>query len=75
MDAVEVQECGNGLILDAADRWKVVSNSMYKFFNHGQTHADPSSIDWTTARVFERFDGKYGVLMGELPNHNLTFSF
>lgn len=50
-------ECGNGLILDAADGWKVISNSLYKFFNYGQPLADTNKIDWDSARVFELVDG------------------
>jgi len=49
-----VREC-RGIILDEADRWSVVSRSFDKFFNYGETLADP--IDWSTARTQEKVDG------------------
>jgi hypothetical protein len=54
-----VQEC-RGLILDEADDWKVVSRPYDKFFNYGEGHA--CSIDWSTAKVYEKLDGSLMTL-------------
>ena len=50
-----VQEC-RGLILDEADQWRVVSAPYFKFFNYGEPHV--ATIDWSTARVYEKLDGR-----------------
>jgi hypothetical protein len=49
-----VRDC-RGLILDRDDNWKAVNYSLRKFFNYGEPNAE--SIDWKTARVFEKADG------------------
>lgn len=49
-----VRDC-RGLILDQADDWKAINFSMRKFFNHGEPNA--ATINWQTARVFEKKDG------------------
>lgn len=54
-----VQEC-RGLILDEADDWRIVSAPYWKFFNHGEIHA--ASVDWATARVYEKLDGSLMTL-------------
>lgn len=54
-----VQEC-RGLILDEADDWAIISRPYDKFFNYGEGHAP--SIDWTTAKVYEKLDGSLMTL-------------
>lgn len=54
-----VQEC-RGLILDEANDWRIVSYPFRKFFNHGEGHA--ATIDWATARVYEKLDGSLTTL-------------
>lgn len=49
-----VQEA-RGLILDAADNWKVICWSYRKFFNHGEGHA--AKVDMSTAKVMDKLDG------------------
>src|ERR1700722_7605723 len=49
-----VRDC-RGLLLDQDKDWEVVNCSMRKFFNHGEPNA--ATIDWKTARVFEKADG------------------
>ncbi len=49
-----VQQC-RGIILDESDNWRVISRPYDKFFNYEEGNAD--SIDWSTARVFEKLDG------------------
>jgi hypothetical protein len=49
-----VQEC-RGIILDAANDWKVVCRTFDKFFNLHEGHA--AKIDWITATALEKLDG------------------
>ncbi len=51
-----VREC-RGLILDEDDNWAIVAMAFVKFFNYGESHADP--IDWNSKflRVQEKVDG------------------
>lgn len=49
-----VQEC-RGLILDSDKDWAVVCRPFDKFFNYGEPNA--ASIDWESARVYEKLDG------------------
>jgi len=49
-----VQE-SRGIILDANNNWAVVAMPYKKFFNHDEALA--STIDWTTAKVWEKLDG------------------
>lgn len=48
-----VKEC-RGLILESGT-WNVVALPFYRFFNFGEVGGD--SIDWTTARAYEKLDG------------------
>jgi hypothetical protein len=48
------REC-RGLVLDENDDWNIVSRAYDKFFNYGEGHA--ATIDWETAKVFEKLDG------------------
>lgn len=48
------REC-RGLVLDEAKDWAVVAMPYTRFFNYGERWA--SSIDWATAKVFEKMDG------------------
>ena len=76
MNEQEVIECGNGLILDADNGWKVVSNPFFKFFNYGQVHAKETKLDWKTARVFERIVGRsfglFSLLLNSIPMNTNT---
>lgn len=54
-----VQEC-RGLMLDEADDWRIVSYPFRKFFNAHEGHA--ATIDWATARVYEKLDGSLMTL-------------
>ena len=54
-----VQEC-RGIILDEADDWRAVSFPYRKFFNHAEPLA--ASINWATARVYEKLDGSLMTL-------------
>ncbi len=49
-----VQQC-RGLILDSSDDWNVVAWGLDKFWNLGEGHA--ATIDWSSARVYEKLDG------------------
>jgi hypothetical protein len=49
-----------GIILDEASDWAVVSYSYSKFFNYGEGHA--ATIDWQTAKVYDKLDGSLMVL-------------
>lgn len=49
-----VREC-RGLILDSNNGWNVVNMSFYKFFNYQEPNA--ASIDFKTAKVYEKLDG------------------
>jgi hypothetical protein len=49
-----VQEA-RGIILDEANNWEIVARPFDKFFNHEEGHA--LSIDWATARFYEKLDG------------------
>jgi len=50
-----------GIILDAEDDWRVVSLPYVKFFNYGESYAD-KTLDWTTAKVYEKLDGSMVTL-------------
>lgn len=50
----ETREC-RGLILNYARDYEVLSYPFYKFFNHFEPLA--ATIDWTTARAYQKFDG------------------
>ena len=54
-----VQEC-RGLILDETTNWSVICHPYHKFFNYGEGHA--ASIDWASARVYEKVDGSIMTL-------------
>jgi len=54
-----VQQC-RGIILDSAQDWQIVSYPYNKFFNYGEHHA--STIDWSSAKVYEKLDGSLMVL-------------
>ena len=58
-DSPVVAEC-RGLILDAADGYRVVAFPFPRFFNHGEPRA--ADLDWSTARVFEKIDGSLAIL-------------
>jgi len=49
-----------GLILDSDHNWSVVSFPYIKFFNYGEKYA--STIDWSTASVYEKLDGSLATL-------------
>lgn len=51
---LEVREC-RALILDRDQDWEIVSYPYDKFANYGESYAD--SIDWLSARVYEKVDG------------------
>ncbi len=55
-----VAQQARGLILDEAKDWAVVSCSYSKFFNYGEGHA--TSIDWATAKIYDKLDGSLMVL-------------
>lgn len=50
----ETREC-RGLILNYNRDYEVLSYPFYKFFNHFEPLA--ATIDWTTARAYQKFDG------------------
>lgn len=54
-----VQEC-RGLILDQDDSYRVVAAPYWKFFNYGEPIAH--SIDWSTAKVWDKVDGSLMTL-------------
>lgn len=54
-----VQEC-RGLILDEQQDWSIVSHPFHKFFNQHEPNA--ASINWRTARVYEKLDGSLHTL-------------
>lgn len=54
-----VQEC-RGLILNTEEDWAIVSRPYNKFFNYGEGNAD--SIDWSSAKVYEKLDGSLMTL-------------
>lgn len=54
-----VREC-RGLILDSSKNWDVVCYPFRRFFNLGDTEADP--VDWASARVQEKLDGSLACL-------------
>lgn len=59
MESEIVRQC-RGIILDEDNDWKIVSYPYDKFFNYGEKHAP--TIDWNTARVYEKLDGSLMVL-------------
>lgn len=54
-----VQEC-RGIILDSSQNWEVISWPYLKFFNYGEKYCH--TIDWPSARVFEKLDGSLATL-------------
>lgn len=54
-----VREC-RGIVVDAADNWRVVARPFDKFFNIGEEHA--AQIDWDSAAVLEKLDGSLMIL-------------
>lgn len=54
MSELIVQQA-RGIILDESDNWRIVARGFDKFFNYGEGHA--ADIDWTTAKVQEKYDG------------------
>ena len=54
MDDPMVCQC-RGVILDEADRWRIISRPFDKFWNVHEGRA--AAIDWGTARVQEKLDG------------------
>jgi RNA ligase len=59
MGAKIVQQC-RGVILDQSNDWGLVSYPYDKFFNHGEGHA--ATIDWNSARVYDKLDGSLMTL-------------
>jgi RNA ligase len=55
-----VAQQARGLVLDEANDWAIVSCSYSKFFNYGEGHA--ATIDWQTAKVYDKLDGSLMVL-------------
>ena len=51
----EIVQEARGIILDSADNWKIVCYPFTKFFGLNEKHA--ASIDWSSARVYEKLDG------------------
>jgi DNA polymerase III epsilon subunit-like protein len=54
-----VREC-RGLILDAAHGFEVLAYPFARFFNLSEQAAP--SLDWSTARAFEKLDGSLAIL-------------
>ena len=54
-----VQEC-RGIILDSENNWEIIARPYDKFFNYGEREA--ASIDWNSARVYEKLDGSLMTL-------------
>ncbi|MEL6930001.1 MAG: RNA ligase, partial [Cyanobacteria bacterium J06600_6] len=54
-----VQQC-RGIIFDEANNYEVVSYPFDKFFNYGEGHAP--TLDWNTAKVFDKLDGSLMTL-------------
>jgi hypothetical protein len=54
-----VQQC-RGIVLDRSNNWSIVSYPYDKFFNYGEGHA--ATIDWSTAKVYEKLDGSLMTL-------------
>lgn len=54
-----VQQC-RGIILDEDKNWSIISYPFDKFFNYGEPNA--ATIDWSTAKVYEKLDGSLVVL-------------
>lgn len=49
-----------GIILDASNKWAVVSYPYDKFFNAGESLA--AKVDWNSAKVYEKLDGSLMTL-------------
>jgi hypothetical protein len=49
-----------GIILDRDKDWEIVSYPYDKFFNYGEGKA--ATIDWCSARVYEKLDGSLMIL-------------
>ena len=77
-----------GIILDENENWNVVAFPFRRFANFGETWAD--SIDWKTAKVFDKCDGSLIIVyhyLGQwfaatrnvpdagMPVHPFSFSF
>jgi len=58
-DQQVVRQC-RGLVLNEKENWKVVCFAYTKFFNWMEKQAD--TIDWSTARVYEKMDGSLAAL-------------
>jgi len=58
--SLDIVQEARGLILDRKNNWEVLSFPFKKFFNYGEDYA--ASIDWDTAKVFEKCDGTCSVL-------------
>ena len=54
-----VRQC-RGLVVDESDGWRVVCRAYDKFFNAGEPNA--ATLDWRTARVYEKLDGSLMTL-------------
>ena len=54
-----VQQC-RGIILDEKNNYEVVSYPFDKFFNYGEINAP--TLDWNTAKVFDKLDGSLMTL-------------
>ncbi len=54
-----VQQC-RGIILDEAQDWAIASYPYDKFFNYGEPNA--ATIDWSSARVYDKLDGSLMTL-------------
>lgn len=49
-----------GIIFDRANDWEIVAYPYDKFFNYGEGRA--ATIDWASARVYEKLDGSLMTL-------------
>ncbi len=54
-----VQQC-RGIVLDRSQDWAIVSYPYDKFFNYGEGHR--ATVNWSTARVYEKLDGSLMTL-------------
>lgn len=53
--SIEAVQESRGIILDASDNWNIVCYGFKKFFNSQEGFAH--SIDWNTARIYDKLDG------------------
>jgi RNA ligase len=59
-----VQQC-RGIVLDRSNNWEIISYPYDKFFNYGEGNGEvfySASIDWSTAKVYEKLDGSLMTL-------------